>query len=225
MDDGEERPAVGARPKPAKEPNPLNQTRQDREAQVQAEAEPAELFQAQQDQAQQLLPASKILPFGDGSLFLGDWTPSGLISDPISQKEVVFAHLLQISYNKDKTVAQRRDLSYLDLAHHIKSQTKKKNFSFRNLNIPINYIREVGLYKDEKITGPGVKTKGNFDHRQEASKKFVYETLETTPLGIVIDNSPEFECIEMGIHHVPAIPRNTNTGSLGVGSHQVEWIS
>ncbi|XP_048605338.1 uncharacterized protein LOC125582923 [Brassica napus] len=88
--------------------------------------------------------------FGDGSSIQRDWTTSGLIGDPINQREdtcgsVVFTHLLQASYNKDKPIAQHRDLSYLVLANHIQSQTQAKGFSFRNLNIPINYIRNIGL--------------------------------------------------------------------------------
>ncbi|WZZ39976.1 hypothetical protein YC2023_036235 [Brassica napus] len=101
-------------------------------------------------QAEPVEPQTKIPSFGDGSSIQRDWTTSGLIGDPINQREdtcgsVVFTHLLQASYNKDKPIAQHRDLSYLVLANHIQSQTQAKGFSFRNLNIPINYIRNIGL--------------------------------------------------------------------------------
>ncbi|CAL9233118.1 unnamed protein product, partial [Arabidopsis halleri] len=155
---------MGGRPKQTKLPNPLNQPKREREAkrkeervqQEQAEGEGAEQGQAEQDereQAEQVQLQSKIPPFGDGSQILRDWTTSRPIDDPINQREdtcgsVVFTHLLQVSYNKDKPIAAHRKLSYQDLAHYIKGKTKKKEFSFRNPNIPINYIRSTGLHKD-----------------------------------------------------------------------------
>ncbi|CAF1700312.1 hypothetical protein HID58_052037 [Brassica napus] len=158
-------------------------------------------------QAEPVEPQTKIPSFGDGSSIQRDWTTSGLIGDPINQREdtcgsVVFTHLLQASYNKDKPIAQHRDLSYLVLANHIQSQTQAKGFSFRNLNIPINYIRNIGL-RGKRARGHGGTTTGHFEQRQDASRTFVYDTLERTPLGIVINNFPVFEDVGMGIYHVP----------------------
>ncbi|XP_020877210.1 LOW QUALITY PROTEIN: uncharacterized protein LOC110227450 [Arabidopsis lyrata subsp. lyrata] len=110
---------------------------------------------SQQNQAQQVQPGSKIPLFGDGSRISRDWTTSGLLDDPIDQLEdkcgsVVFTRLLQASYNKDKLIAECRDLSYQDGTHYIKNKTGKKKFLFRNMNIPINikYINSDGLHKD-----------------------------------------------------------------------------
>lgn len=62
---------------------------------------------------------------------------------------VVFARLTQASYNKGRPISQHRNLSYLHLANHIRSITRKKeSFSFRNMNIPINFIRGEGLHRD-----------------------------------------------------------------------------
>ncbi|KAL0674112.1 hypothetical protein Bca4012_002093 [Brassica carinata] len=216
MDDDEEEegPSLGARPRQSKQPNPLNQPRRDRQAHERGrgQAQQGRGGQAQQvggrqaeqgrgGQAEQrgrgrgqAQLGHGRQSFGDGSSIQRDWTTSGLIGDPINQREdtcgsVVFTHLLQASYNKDKPIAQHRDLSYLVLANHIQSQTQAKGFSFRNLNIPINYIRNVGL-RGKRARGHGGTTTGHFEQRQDASRTFVYDTLERTPLGI-------------GIYHVP----------------------
>ncbi|KAL0785792.1 hypothetical protein Bca101_002038 [Brassica carinata] len=214
MDDDEEEegPSLGARPRQSKQPNPLNQPRRDRQAHERGrgQAQQGRGGQAQQvggrqaeqgrgGQAEQRGRGRGQAQLGHGRQVGGssiqrDWTTSGLIGDPINQREdtcgsVVFTHLLQASYNKDKPIAQHRDLSYLVLANHIQSQTQAKGFSFRNLNIPINYIRNVGL-RGKRARGHGGTTTGHFEQRQDASRTFVYDTLERTPLGI-------------GIYHVP----------------------
>lgn len=42
-----------------------------------------------------------------------------------------------------------------------------------------------------------MRTKGQFGRQQPATKQFVYETLERTPLGIVIESEPHFENVGM----------------------------
>ncbi|CAH8390737.1 unnamed protein product [Eruca vesicaria subsp. sativa] len=185
-------------------------------------------------QAVPVEPQTRIPSFRDGSIIQRDWTTSGLIGDPIDQKEdtcgsVVFTHLLQASYNKDKPIAQHRDLSYLGLANHIRSQTNSKVFAFRNLNIPINYIRSVGL-KGKRARGHGVPTTGHFEQQQDASRTFVYDTLERTPLGIIINYFPVFGNVGMGIYHVPrALDDKTHEHALlvvarGVTNDGVEFV-
>ncbi|KAF2580500.1 hypothetical protein F2Q68_00001532 [Brassica cretica] len=230
MDDDEEEegPSLGARPRQSKQPNPLNQPRRDRQAHERGrgQAQQGRGGQAQQvggrqaDQGQaeqgrggqaeqrgrgrgQAQLGHGRQSFGDGSSIQRDWTTSGLIGDPINQREdtcgsVVFTHLLQASYNKDKPIAQHRDLSYLVLANHIQSQTQAKGFSFRNLNIPINYIRNVGLRGHVGTEGRPQVTLSNDKMLQE----HLFMTL-WRPLGIVINNFPVFEDVGMGIYHVP----------------------
>ncbi|CAN6814364.1 unnamed protein product [Brassica oleracea] len=55
----------------------------------------------------------------------------------------------------------------------------------------------------KRARGHGGTTTGHFEQRQDASRTFVYDTLERTPLGIVINNFPVFEDVGMGIYHVP----------------------
>ncbi|CAN8238697.1 unnamed protein product [Cochlearia groenlandica] len=222
-EDEEEGPSIGGgRPKSSKKPNELNQWKRDKkinQMQQEEEQDEEELLQEEEEQReeQEEVPEeaqnheSKIPSFGDNSTLIRDWTTTGLIDDPITQRDdtcgsVVFTRLLEISYNKDRPIAQRRELSYLDLANHIQSVTKKKEFSFRNLNLPMRYISAIGLHKDGKTSGKGVKTKGEFDERQNASKQFVLNMSDATPLGIIINNTLLFRNIGMGIHHVPAVP-------------------
>lgn len=42
-----------------------------------------------------------------------------------------------------------------------------------------------------------MKTKGDFDQNQDATKQFVFDTLELTPLGIVVEASKELELVGM----------------------------
>ncbi|RID43375.1 hypothetical protein BRARA_I00238 [Brassica rapa] len=117
--------------------------------------------QEAQEEPQPQQPLSKIPPFNDGSEITRDWTTSDLFDDPIYQHadtcgSVVFARLTQAAYNKDRPIAQRRNLSYRHLANHIRSVTgKKESFSFRNLSIPKNFIRDNGLHKDGIYEVPG----------------------------------------------------------------------
>ncbi|OAO98647.1 hypothetical protein AXX17_AT4G04540 [Arabidopsis thaliana] len=144
--------------------------------------------------------------FGDGGLILTDWTTSHLIDDPIDQykdtcSSVVFTRLTHASYNKDRHIAPRQNMSYRDLAEYLKGKSKGRKLSFRNLNEPIKYIQNVGLLKDVRV-----KTKGNFDNKLDATTEFIYEILETTPLEIVLEAVPEFcEVRMMVIYHVPAV--------------------
>ncbi|VVB07131.1 unnamed protein product [Arabis nemorensis] len=87
---------------------------------------------------------------------------------------------MKIMYNKDRPKAERRELSARDLAEYIKSRTKKEKFSFRNLNIPINYIRHTRLRRDANAT-----------------KQVVFDTLKLTPLGIVVEALKELELVGM----------------------------
>ena len=51
------------------------------------------------------------------------------------------------------------------------------------------------MFVQDLISGhgvKGVKTKGNFDNKLDATTEFIYEILETTPLEIVIEAVPEF---------------------------------
>ncbi|KAF8112200.1 hypothetical protein N665_0066s0073 [Sinapis alba] len=117
--------------------------------------------QEAQEEPQPQEPQSKIPPFNDGSEITIDWTTSDLFDDPIYQHadtcaSVVFTRLTQAAYNKDKPMAQRRNLSYQHLANHIKSKTgKKKSFSFRNFSIAKDFIRDDGIHRDEIYNVPG----------------------------------------------------------------------
>ncbi|XP_010424632.1 PREDICTED: uncharacterized protein LOC104709768 [Camelina sativa] len=217
-DEEEDGPAIGKKPRQIKQPNLLNEPKREREARLkqeqdQAQGEPAEQELAQQGQGQPVGPASKIPPFGDGSRILRDYTPTGLFGDAIDQHEdtccsVVITRLLQASYNKDRPLAEHRILSYRDLAEYIKGKNQNDKYAFRNLNIPIKYIRDVGLHRDNKISGPGVKgvkTKGDFEFKLDATKDFIYDKFATFPLGIVVEALPKLFTIKMGdIYHVPA---------------------
>ncbi|KAF8048114.1 hypothetical protein N665_2673s0005 [Sinapis alba] len=137
-------------------------------------------------------PQSKIPPFNDGSEITIDWTTSDLFDDPIKQHadtcaSVVFTRLTQAGYNKDKPIAQRRDLSYQHLANHIKSVTgKKESFSFRNFSIAKDFIRENGLHRDEIYNVPGNRDERCEEHALLAVAKG--RTLDGVDF-IVVQNS------------------------------------
>ncbi|AEE82341.1 hypothetical protein [Arabidopsis thaliana] len=149
--------------KQIKQPNPLNEQKREHEARQKREQDQADQGQGRQYQAQPVQPQSKIPLFGDGGLILTDWTTSHLIDDPIDQykdtcSSVVFTRLTQASYNKDRHIAPRQNMSYRDLVEYLKGKSKGRKLSFQNLNEPIKYIQNVGLLKDVIYHVPAVIT-------------------------------------------------------------------
>ncbi|KAJ0264973.1 Uncharacterized protein HA466_0013540 [Hirschfeldia incana] len=112
--------------------------------------------------------------------------------------------LTQAAYNRDKPIAQRRNLSYRHLANHIRSVTKKKeSFSFRNFSIAKDFIRNDGIHREGVTSGKGATTKMHFESQRHVEAQEVFERLETVPLGIVLEDRPEIHKVRMEIYKVP----------------------
>ncbi|KAL0887054.1 hypothetical protein Bca101_011037 [Brassica carinata] len=177
--------------------------------------EERQVEQAPQQEAQLQEPQSKIPPFNDGSEITRDWTTSDLFDDPIKQHEVfffcthtcasvVFTRLTQAAYNKDKPIAQRRNLPYRHLANHIKSVTgKKESFSFRNFSIAKDFIRDDGIHREGGYIWKRRDNQNALLLTAHVEAGEVFEKLETVPLRIILEDRKELHEVGMEIYKVP----------------------